>query len=159
MYESRVLLHQFLNDCAGMLFVRVFDGIVDCVSAVLVSMVGLQSGETEESANEWGCSFFACEHKETHFHSVKDCFTLVLTVIDICSVPIFFQIMATSQAIRDISQMVPNPAPSLLRPTVTATQVLVNFSVAFPRTLRKILHFSTIVSLLSNCSSKINKRV
>ena len=62
---------------------------MDGISSVLVAVVGLEVGEAEEVLDDMGFRFFAGEHEEAHLHSIMDWLTLVLAVIDVCSLSVF----------------------------------------------------------------------
>ena len=60
-----------------------------CIATALVTMAYLQVLKPEKTLDSLGFSFFAGKHEETHLHSIKDFLTLVLAVIDVCSVSVF----------------------------------------------------------------------
>ena len=58
---------------------------MDCIFAVLVTVVELNVRMLKEHFDDMYFAFPAGEHEETHLHSINVDFTLVLGVIYICS--------------------------------------------------------------------------
>ncbi len=62
---------------------------MESVTAIGVSVVNLKVGICQKNYDCRKSGLFAGEHEEAHFHSIKGELTLVLAVIQVCSLSVF----------------------------------------------------------------------
>lgn len=61
---------------------------MESIATIGVSVIDLKVGISQENSDCRKSGLFAGEHEEAHFHSIKGEFTLVLAVIQICSLSV-----------------------------------------------------------------------